>query len=63
MKVAVLYTNNKRETVTFEDKDDAGPWFEANQHRILEYVIVEGDTTQKSIREDSDGTAGTHSES
>lgn len=63
MKVVVRYTNNKSETITFKDKDEAGAWFEANQHRILEYVIYHDNVVQKSIRGDSDGTAGTHSES
>lgn len=54
MKVFVRYTNNKSEAITFEDKDEAGPWFEANQHRILEYVIVTEEATQKSIRGVSD---------
>lgn len=47
MKVVVRYTNNKSETVTFKDKDEAGAWFEANQHRILEYVIYHDNVVQK----------------
>lgn len=63
MKVFVRYTNNKSEAHTFKDKEEAGAWFEANQHRILEYVVETEGATQKSIRGVSDGTAGTHSES